>query len=768
MNEKDLLQKIIDDAKEVTPPASLSPENVEQMLRNTPKQAKRREGSQNEAAENHSPIGEEKTAKTNVAANEIKPGEKTVSIVDRKKKKSYRILRYGSLAAVVAVAFTAFWQYRHTLISPKLQSEMDSFTVPETELVSRQEKNKAQSSISKEKSSAAEDSTGKEGSAIAEDSPESMPETGKQAKVSSPTAEHFTYASSYEEIYQALQDLNSKYKTSILYDTGVAYDAEFSQEERAMEDSAPKSAAGSDSAASGDFSQTNLQEEGVDEGDIVKTDGTYIYVLRQDLSLVILKADGKDSQVVSVTELSPEGDASIREMYLDGDTVNILLSEYTTSLEQTEPETDMDIIYYTDSHRQARILTYDVSDRSKPVQTGDVAQDGSYSESRKNGDYLYLFTRYSPDLQDTYEESTIVPRLGGSTIPAEAFYVPENLRSCDYLVISSLDISNPGEILDCKVLVSGASTFYVSGENIYIANETYDSSQTRTEITKFHYGDGQITGMAAGSVKGYLNNSFSLNEYQGNLRVVSTYYGDEYNNVRDMVSNLTGTYFEQNWTEHNALYVLDENLEQIGAIEGLAEGETIRSARFFGDTGYFVTFRQTDPLFSVDLSDPADPRILGELKISGFSSYLHFYGENLLLGIGYEADEDTGTISGLKLSMFDISDPANVTEVNRLVLPGITWCPAIEDYKTILADPEKNLIGFFCDNRYMVFSYDKENGFTRELLYDFYSDMLGSDTGYDTMRGLYIGDDFYLAGNTFLISFDMTENFAKESLLNIE
>ena len=162
-----------------------------------------------------------------------------------------------------------------------------------------------------------------------------------------------------------------------------------------------------------------------------------------------------------------------------------------------------------------------------------------------------------------------------------------------------------------------------------------------TEIAKFHYKDGRITGVAAGSVKGYLNDSFSLNEYDGTLRVVSTYY-------------------DEMWEEWNALYILDEKLQQLSAIEDLAQGETIRSARFFGTTGYFVTFRQTDPLFSVDLSDPENPKVLGELKISGFSSYLHFYGENLLLGIGYEADENTGSTTGLKLSMFDISDPADL------------------------------------------------------------------------------------------------------------
>ncbi|MDD7077996.1 MAG: beta-propeller domain-containing protein, partial [Lachnospiraceae bacterium] len=234
-----------------------------------------------------------------------------------------------------------------------------------------------------------------------------------------------------------------------------------------------------------------------------------------------------------------------------------------------------------------------------------------------------------------------------------------------------------------------------------------------------------------------------------------------------MASNFTGKYYEENWEEHNALYVLDKDMRQIGSLDGLADNETIRSARFFGDTGYFVTFRQTDPLFSVDLSDPSDPKILGELKVSGFSSYLHFYGENMLLGIGYEANEETGVVTGLKLSMFDISDPSNVTEVSRFVIPGITWCPAIESYKSILVDPEKNLIGFFCDNRYLLFSYEEEEGFQSKLVYDFYSDMLLDQVSYDTLRGLYIDNTFYIAGNTFVISFDMKKDFKKTNVLQI-
>ncbi len=592
-----------------------------------------------------------------------------------------------------------------------------------------------------------------------------------------------TYAASYEDVYHALYErFGQNYLArSIAYDAGGAQSAfgvssdadgaaeEAPEAEMAVEDAVTSAdydaAAESGAEDSTAYSRTNLQEAGVDEGDIVKTDGKYIYTLRQNGSLAIVQADADHPTVVSTTDFSGAEDISVHEMYLDGDKLNIIFSRYSSSL-ASDPDTE---VYYTRYGRETVLMTYDISDRSAPAPAGTVTQDGSYEDSRKNGPYIYLFTCYHPTLAETYAESILIPLVNKTQIPADRVYLPESPGSSDYLVISSVDTGSPSEALDSKILVSGASNYYVSTENIYIANEHYGDSFTGTvtELVRFHYADGAVSGAAAGTVRGRLNNSFSMNEYQGMLRVVTTYYGDSLNAVRDFIGDLTGTVYEEDWTEHNGLYILDENLHTVGSIEDLAEGETIRSARFLGDTGYFVTFRQTDPLFSADLSDPAHPQILGELKISGFSSYLHFYGENLLLGIGYEADEETGSVSGLKLSMFDISDPANVQEVSRFVLPGITWCPAIEDYKAILVSPEKNLIGFLCDNRYMVFSYDAENGFTRELLYDFYSDMLAEQAQYYNMRGLYIEDTLYLAGDTFVIAFDMNDSFQKKTVLPV-
>lgn len=189
-----------------------------------------------------------------------------------------------------------------------------------------------------------------------------------------------------------------------------------------------------------------------------------------------------------------------------------------------------------------------------------------------------------------------------------------------------------------------------------------------------------------------------------------------------------------------------------------------------GNVGYFVTFRQTDPLFSVDLSDPANPKVLGELKIPGFSTYLHPYGENLLLGIGYDADEDTGWTECVKLSMFDVSDPANVKEVHKNSLVDFTYTGVEVDHKAALIDAKKGIIGFpargYQDNGeynvYLVFGYDGETGFYQKFsegyamgydaeLHEFKYELFSSDC-----RGAYIGDTFYMINPAYEIkAYDM-------------
>ncbi len=172
-----------------------------------------------------------------------------------------------------------------------------------------------------------------------------------------------------------------------------------------------------------------------------------------------------------------------------------------------------------------------------------------------------------------------------------------------------------------------------------------------------------------------------------------------------------------------------------------------------------MTFRDTDPLFSVDLTDPKEPKILGELKITGFSSYLHFYGENKLLGIGNEVDPETGEYQGIKLSMFDVSDPSDVKEIDKYVIRDSHSCPGLYNYKAIMINPAKNLFGLECENNYLVFSYDGEKGFVNEFLYELRKKEEWDANG--NVRGLYIGSTLYLSNSGGLKSFDMEQGYEK-------
>lgn len=749
MDEKKMLDLLRKQAEEIDPPESLSPDAIEQMLAKQKKEIKEAEPKEKE---------KEKEKEGQDMADQKKDTGK------HRKKFPYRMIaELGSMAAIFVLGVTVYSQSKQITQLKKPAMTVQQLETETEKAEMGEAKTEAEQTAEKAVKAEAEQATEKAVKAETGSETESATEASENAtflQESSNLEDTLTYASGYQEIYDRLYELFQS--NTILYD----YDtSDGGLDPRSVTYMVEESASDVSTAATGDYvdySRTNIQEAGVDEGDIIKTDGTWIYILKQDGSFSIVRANDGAPKVESTTKLEKTGlsNREIREMYLDGDRLIIVEEGICTALEKDNE------LYRTSTGYQTVLSVWDIADRTQPEQIGMLRQDGYYKDSRKNGDFVYLFTSYMPYIAETYEESTIVPRINGDEVAYNQFYLPEKPASENYLIISSVDITKPEEVKDQKVLVSGADRFYVSTENIYVTNENYNSGRDTvvTEIAKFHYKDGRITGVAAGSVKGYLNDSFSLNEYDGTLRVVSTYY-------------------DETWEEWNALYILDEKLQQLSAIEDLAQGETIRSARFFGTTGYFVTFRQTDPLFSVDLSDPEDPKVLGELKISGFSSYLHFYGENLLLGIGYEADENTGSTTGLKLSMFDISDPTNVKEVSRAVLPGMTWCPAIEDYKSILVDPDKNLIGFYCDKRYFVYSYDETGGFTRELLCDFYgdeflgvSDQAGQEQGtseiaatvdYDNMRGLYIGDYLYLAGNDFVAAYDMKDGFSMEKVMKV-
>lgn len=553
------------------------------------------------------------------------------------------------------------------------------------------------------------------------------------------------------------------------------------------------------SGDNGDYSTTNTQEELVDEADIVKTDGTYIYALDSKGNLRIVDA----ASMKLLEEIKGEVSSDYKDMYVDGDCLQLIRQQedyvtYKDSLnlpsagtdDEADTEEDMEgdtgagsntadsvRTSYSMPVTTVTVETYDISDKENPEKTGSYQQDGSYLSSRRNGGRLYLFTSYTPDLGDDADQlQYYVPRSGNEYIGCDHIYLPTPDKDFSYngkvfLVTGAVSPDKPGQATDVMAVVSSTNTFYVSANNIYSATEIWNDTENRTEIVRIGYDSGEFTDGAAGSVKGELNNNFSMDEYDGNLRIVTT------------VENWDSDY---NLTRDNSLYVLDSTLKTIGKIENLAENEEIKSARFMGKTGYFVTYRNTDPLFAVDLSDPEKPKVTGELKITGFSEYLHFYGENQLLGIGWETDPDTGNVSGMKCSMFDLSDPADMKETDRFILKDVSFCDALSNYRAILAAPKKNLFGFAygiygntddvydsSENFYYgLFSYSEEDGFSPKVylklnnneLFD--GDMSYQD--YRRVRGAYIGDVFYLVTEKGIASYNMQEDYALTGTLKWE
>ena len=582
------------------------------------------------------------------------------------------------------------------------------------------------------------------------------------------------FASDYQEVYDAFLKSRDKqywsygYVEDDLLDYAVEETA--STMDMAASSSAPKTA-GTGASAENGYSTTNLRQAGVDEADIIKTDGTYLYILQGQEKLVIVRADPEDLTIAGSIELPPSLEGTMTyaaDMYVDNGTVCIVFNEQKRDRDDRKSQSAWKYYWMNET----RAVTYDVSDPANIALLGDVWQEGEYLQSRKNGDVLYLYSRPFPviDYYDpVFEDSILTIQVNGEELPVEKFCIPDCITREEYLLVSSVSLKEPDKIQDSMALLSGASQMYVSEQNLYVMNSDYSGSNERTEIVKLHYEDGKIGGVGACKVRGYVNNSFSIDEYQGNLRVLTTYTGSETAELMELLSDLFGFYYDdtKRFERHNALYIMDENLHRLSRLTGIAEGEEIRSARYFGDTVYFVTFRNTDPLFTADLSDPKAPRITGELKVSGFSSYLHPYGEGRLLGIGYEADEKTGWTTGLKLSMFDVSDPQQVSEIDRVVIPGITWCPAIENYKAILADADRNLIGFCYEDRYLLLGFTEGEGFEIRMIYDALSDMLRGASVGEELRGLYVGNDFYIAGTHFVTVFDMEDQFRKGDLLSL-
>ena len=582
--------------------------------------------------------------------------------------------------------------------------------------------------------------------------------------------------SNYEDAYAYFKDLKDYYETEV---DVVDYDVEDSA--AIMEESADatSNATLATGAASGakeaqeSFTDTNVRTEGVAEADVVKTDGKYIYEYDSNTEHLNFYSvdDGSITKEGRVNVL--EDDYYFKEMYIAEDKLVLIgtNTEYSSYAYFNG--------YASDDDAKTYVAIYDISDKGEPELIDTYEQAGRYDTSRMVDGILYTFSVKSFNVNNIKKKdyTTYIPEVDGDLIENDDVYVQKDALVTSYEVITSMDIAK-GKYIDKKAVLAGSDTMYVSTDNIYLTDHNFSWSSFTygedTDILKISYDKGELEYEAKGSFPGYLNDDYSIDEYNGYIRLVTTY--------RDA-----------NYTQYNALYVYDTDLNKVSVIKNMAEGETIRSARFMGDTAYFVTFRNTDPLFAVDLSDPENPEITDYLKIPGFSAYLHPYGDNKLLGIGYDTDE-TGWINCIKLSMFDISDPYNIEEEDTEVLYNYQQAGVLNDRRALMFNSEDGTFGFAtmaegyyqleedwfkeeypdeydiinenvdADKKgpyYMVCDYDENKGFQilteQSLGGEDYNN--GDYTLFNNTRGIVIGDYIYVVEPGYSVKSYDTKNY---------
>lgn len=488
------------------------------------------------------------------------------------------------------------------------------------------------------------------------------------------------------------------------------------------------------------YSKTNVQVSGVDEADIVKTDGKYIYSLSNNYLYITEVNNGviNSSSKIKSRDENKNFNSYYQEMYIKDN--KLIVIKNTNSYRTYDLTTDSNLMLPIGS-AETSVVIFDITDKTKPIKINELSQSGYYSSSRLVDDYLYIIT--NQHVYDIKEDNikSYVPILRGEkeiTVPIEDILIAPKPSSNSYVTITGIDINDSKKHMSSKSILGSSSNIYADLNNIYIASieDPYYTNSAKTNIMKFSMDKGILNLDATGEVRGTILNQFSMDEYNDYFRIVTTF--QEYNRFK--IDSIFAPDEDVNITKNN-LYILDENLKQVGSIEGLAKGERVYSVRFDGDIGYFVTFKQVDPLFVVDLSNPKDPIIKTELKIPGFSEYLHVYNDKYLFGLGKDADEK-GRVQSMKISMFDITNKNNVIEKYKTKIgDSSSWSEASYNHKAIIISKEKDIIAFPLNNKYVIYRFIDNDGF--KLL----KEVRFNDGYYSNLRGLYINDYLYVVSN---------------------
>ena len=454
-------------------------------------------------------------------------------------------------------------------------------------------------------------------------------------------------------------------------------------------------------ARPGDYSTTNIQVTGVDESDTVKTDGTYIYTVsnnqfgsywlaassesgvddgsQSDNAVYIVDANADNANVVSKIDIASNTEPAGLFLTADGNRLVVLASKYQYYTYGSRGEAIEPMImpaYSADVY--TFIYVYDVSNKAAPVLTRNLTVSGSYFNSRMIGDNVYAVVSQTAWV---YNNAVSLPVAYENDVaydasPQSIYYADMNDTSYTFTSFYGVNVLNDAvEATNMTVLMGGASTMYVSPGNLYVTYTGWDQNAGQyTSVYRVAINGLDLSFAAKGSVPGYTLNQYSMDEYNGYFRVATNWYSDS------QISNV---------------YVLNSDLSTVGKLEGLAPNENLHSSRFMGERCYLVTYRTTDPLFVVDLSDPSNPTLLGELKISGYSDYLHPYDETHLIGLGKEATEngDVAYYQGVKLALFDVADVNNPKLVSTVTIGDRgSDSPALSDPKAFLFDKARNLL----------------------------------------------------------------------------
>ncbi|MBI5412245.1 beta-propeller domain-containing protein [Candidatus Peregrinibacteria bacterium] len=442
-----------------------------------------------------------------------------------------------------------------------------------------------------------------------------------------------------------------------------------------------------------DYSATNVQVTGVDEADIIKNDGEFIYMIKGGTVKVVKAYPPKSMKVVYTLDFE-KADYTPQEMYVNGDQLVVIGQTW-----DAYPLGNGRMIRpYQGS--MTKVFIFDITDRSQIKATREVAYEGSYNTSRRIDNRLYLVLNDTPQVwiwSEVKKGEHLIPYFQDGTKDAAPMAGCADIRYFpgyalpNYMIVSSIPLDNPNGIIDREVFLGGSDNVYASQTNLFVATNKvnygsytdWDWKRDRASTLLFKFNlkpNGRVDFASRGEVPGTILNQFSMDQDKGYFRIATTIH--------------------DNWPlpPANNVFALNAGMITIGSLENIASGESIYSTRFLGDRLYMVTFEQIDPLFVIDLKNPKAPKILGELKIPGFSNYLHPYDETHLIGFGKDTMiTEWGGVrpSGFRMGLFDVSDVAN-PKLQSVVTLGDegTDSELLQNHKALLFSQENGLLAF--------------------------------------------------------------------------